>query len=70
MTRTVQKHHVSYDPEETVSVFRGEHQILTLIDRYERKTVSRGFIEALKRWIRQNESRAVDLDERLRPDKR
>jgi len=65
MTRTVQKHHISYDPEVTVTIFQGEHYILSLLDRYERKTVSRGFIEALKLWIRQNESRAVDLDERL-----
>jgi len=64
MPRAIQKHHISYDPPETVTVFQGEHYILTLIDRYERKTVSKGFIKALKLWIRNNERRAIDLDDR------
>ena len=62
MPRAVQKHHISYDPPETVTVFQGEHYILSLIDRYERKSVSKGFIEALKKWIKENEKRAIDLD--------
>ena len=62
MNRTIQKHHISYDPPETVTVFQGEHYILSLIDRYERKSVSKGFIKALKIWIKQNEKRAIDLD--------
>ena len=62
MTRPIQKHHISYDPEEVVTVFQGEHYILSLIDRYERKSVSKGFIIALKKWIRDNEHKAVDLD--------
>ena len=64
MPRAIQKHHISYDPPETVTVFQGEHYILTLIDRYERKTVSKGFIKALKLWIKNNERRAIDLDDR------
>lgn len=64
MSRAIQKHHISYDPPETVTVFQGEHYILTLIDRYERKSVSKGFIKALKLWIKNNEWRAIDLDDR------
>jgi len=62
--KVIQEHHISYNPPLTVRVTKGEHQILTLIDRYERKTVSRGFIEALKRWIKDNECRAVNINDR------
>jgi len=61
MARRVQQHHLSYDPEVTVTMFQGEHLVLSLLERYDRKTVSRGFVEALKLWIRQNEDRAVKL---------
>lgn len=59
--RVIQSHHISYDPEVTVRVYRGEHECLTKIDRYSRKTLGAGFIRALKAWIALNEHRAEEL---------
>lgn len=61
MTRrtVIQDHHISYDPEVKVRVFKGEHMILTRLGW--RRKVSKGFVEALKIWISENESKAVDL---------
>lgn len=61
MTRAIQEHHIRYEPEETVTIYKGEHKILTLMQWYEKNSVSKGFIRALKKWIRQNESRAEEL---------
>jgi len=60
--RAVQEHHISYFPEVKVAVFKGEHEILTKMHWYEKNSVSKGFITALKRWIRDNEDRAIDLE--------
>lgn len=61
--RRVQNHHISYEPEVTVTVYAGEHEILGKMNYYSRKTVSQGFIKALLVWIFLNERRSVDLDE-------
>lgn len=46
--RATQKHHITYEPERIVRVFKGEHQILTLLQRIEKsQEVSSGFVEAL-----------------------
>jgi hypothetical protein len=50
----IQTHHISYDPEVTVRVFKGEHFILTLIGR--RKRISQGFCEALEVWLKTKRS--------------
>jgi len=62
MTRAMQVHHISYNPEVTVTVYQGEHECLTKIDRYSRRTLSLGFIRALKAWIVLNEHRAEELE--------
>ena len=62
MGRAVQTHHVSYDPEVAVRLYKGEHEILTKLNWYERKTVSAGFVRALKSWIALNEHRAEELE--------
>ena len=62
MGRAVQTHHICYKPEITVNLFSGEHEILTKLSWYERKTVSAGFIRALKSWIALNEHRAKELE--------
>lgn len=59
--RIVHRHHISYKPEEVVKVFAGEHKILTLMHQYSRKTVSRGFLTALRVFIALNQERAVEL---------
>ena len=61
MGRVVQRHHISYKPEIVVTIYKGEHQILGLINRYEQKTVSKGFIRALKVWLALNEHRAREI---------
>ena len=59
--RAKQRHHISYDPEMVVTIYKGEHELLTKLDRYERRTISAGFIRALKSWIALNEHRAEEL---------
>jgi hypothetical protein len=56
----VQNHHVSYNPEVTVKVFKGEHMILTRLGW--RKKISKGFVDALEQWMKQNRPAAVELD--------
>jgi len=62
--RAVQKHHITYTPEETVYLYKGEHGIMTRIQWWERKSVSTGFIQCLERWIRENKDRAEDVTPR------
>lgn len=49
----VQEHHISYNPEVKVKIYKGEHWLLTQLQR--RKKVSVGFIRALKVWMAINE---------------
>lgn len=62
MARRIVEHHISYEPEITRFVYDGEHEILGKMNWYNRKTVSRGFLTALKHYIVVNESRAKDLE--------
>jgi hypothetical protein len=55
----VQDHHVSYDPEVKVRVYKGEHMILTRLSW--RKKISMGFIKALELWIQEKRLEAVEL---------
>lgn len=55
----IQAHHLSYSPEIKVRIFKGEHWIVSLMNR--RKKVSKGFIRALEKWIVDNEAKAVEL---------
>ena len=55
----IQEHHISYDPEIVVRLYKGEHWILTQLQR--RKKISRGFIKALKVFIALHENDAVTL---------
>lgn len=57
--KSVQEHHISYDPEEKVTMYKGEHWIMTQLNR--RKLVSRGFVISLKVWIALHEDLAVHL---------
>lgn len=58
--KTVQKHHISYEPEVVVAVYKGEHWILTQLQR--RKRISRGFVKAIKAWLALHEDEAKELD--------
>lgn len=55
----VQRHHISYDPEVMVFLHKGEHWILTQLQR--RKKISKGFIKALKVWMALHESEAKEV---------
>jgi len=56
----IQIHHISYDPDVSVYIFKGEHWILTQLQR--RTRISKGFIKALKTWIVLNEERGVEIE--------
>ena len=58
--RIIQKHHISYEPAIEVSIFKGEHFILTRMGWAKR--ISQGFITALKVFIALNEDRAEKLE--------
>jgi hypothetical protein len=60
--KTVQRHHISYDPEVTVFITKGEHLILTRMQWFCRRVVSKGFLKALTVFIRANKDRAIDLE--------
>jgi len=62
MGRAIQRHHVSYDPEIVETIYRGEHELLSKLAWYERKTVSAGFVRCLKNWVVFNERRAEELE--------
>jgi len=55
----LQKHHICYDPEITVRILKGEHMVITLINRHT-KNVSTGFILCLEKWIEEHRYLAVD----------
>jgi len=55
-----QEHHISYKPEVTVIIFKGEHWILTQLAR-RTKNVSSGFLAAVKVWVALNEGNAKEL---------
>jgi len=55
----IQEHHICYDPEIVVRIYQGEHWVITQLLR--RKRVSRGFIVVLKKWLLENQEKAVDV---------
>ena len=59
--RIVHGHHISYEPEVIVKCFAGEHQVLGLMERYGKRTVSTGFLRCLRRFIKENKHKAVKL---------
>ena len=68
--RVTQRHHLIYPTEEhpeqecVVRIFKGEHKIATDMQRFLRKTTSKGFCKWLKFWLAVNEDRAIDLEEK------
>ena len=61
--RVINRHHISYEPEITVDIFSGEHQTITLMERYSKRTVSKGFIKCLELFIDAHMDKVVDLKE-------
>jgi hypothetical protein len=58
--KVIQQHHISYNPSIRVTLWKGEHYILTQIQW--RKEYSRGFIEALERFVKETRPFAVNLE--------
>jgi hypothetical protein len=63
MGRATQLHHYSYDPEVVGRCYKGEHELLTKLAWYERKTISSYFIRCLEAWIALHKYRATELEE-------
>lgn len=61
--RVIQNHHINYEAPWVVKIFKGEHEILTRLFWYSKKTVSQGLIIALRDFINKNETRAINLEE-------
>lgn len=66
--RVIQLHHIIYShpnhstqKDVIVKIYKGEHSLLSRLDWYTRKSVSAGFIKALKVWLALNEDRAREL---------
>jgi len=57
--KTVQKHHLEYNPEKTVKIFRKEHWVFTQLDRF--NPISEGLIKGLRYWIKKNKDKAIKL---------
>lgn len=57
----VQRHHTSYDPERVVHVTKGEHLILTRMQWYTKALVSKGFLTALRAFLKEAAGRAIEL---------
>jgi hypothetical protein len=57
----IQAHHISYDPEVVVKLRKCEHLVLTRLQWYCKKQVSRGLITALKVFIALNEDKAKEV---------
>ena len=55
-THVVQPHHITYDPEWIVPVFKGEHFSITKMLR--RKRVSQGFLVVLADYIEKHKQMA------------
>ena len=58
---TIQRHHISYNPEVITKIYSGEHYAITMLNR-RTKNVSKGFIKCIKEWIKKAELIAIDLD--------
>ena len=63
----IQTHHLEYQRKDevsekegkTVRLYKGEHWAITQMQR--RKRISKGFLKALRHWIREVEENAIDL---------
>ena len=60
--QVIQKHHISYEPEITVKIYKGEHWAITILNR-RKKNMSKGFLRCLQEYIDTHKDTAVDLDE-------
>jgi len=57
----IQTHHISYDPEITTKIYKGEHWAITILNR-RKKNMSKGFLKCLQQYIKEHQDHAIDLD--------
>tara|TARA_Y100000310_G_C20491404_1_gene719405 strand:- start:576 stop:797 length:222 start_codon:yes stop_codon:yes gene_type:complete len=57
--RVIQRHHICYDPEIVVPIYKGEHFILTQMQR--RKYFSKGFVRSIRTMLKEIVPKAVKL---------
>jgi hypothetical protein len=55
----IQSHHITYQPERVVKLYKGEHWLATQLNR--RRKISEGWIEFLDWWLEENRGKAVKL---------
>jgi len=62
-SQVIQKHHITYNPDWVVPVYKGEHYILCLLQaRFQHNDrISIGFLTALHHWIESMKEGAVEL---------
>ncbi len=58
--QSIQKHHISYNPEIVVKIYKGEHWAITILNR-RKKNMSKGFLRCLQEYIDKHKDEAVDL---------
>ncbi len=61
--RAIQRHHIRYQPEWTVPIYKGEHECLTKLNLYSKKDLSQGLVTALLQFVLDNYARATKLGE-------
>ena len=59
--QVIQNHHISYNPEIVVKIYKGEHWAITILNR-RNKNMSKGFLRCLQEYIDTHKEDAVDLD--------
>ena len=59
--QVIQKHHISYNPEIVVKIYKGEHWAITILNR-RKKNMSKGFLRCLQEYINIHKDEAEDLD--------
>ncbi len=64
----IQEHHITYSPEKTVLVYKGEHYILTQLQW--RRYISKGLIDALRQFIKDYKHLAFPLKKPRRKPKK
>jgi hypothetical protein len=59
--KIIQTHHIQYNPPIVVRVFKGEHGILTRMQWWCKKEVSKGFIKALRYFIKERAKKSKEI---------
>lgn len=67
--QVIQTHHVFYEPEIVTRIYKGQHFMITNLNRTT-KNISLGFIHCLLKWLDESILKAKDLDKENIEEKR